>query len=194
LRVVSRGPIHRWLQKKLRRLVGTAAPTRKGSLGRHLPSFGMLVGLLLALTWRAASALLTSFSWCGLCQQTDWAPLQLGACPLAPWACSWSLQGHELDFAVSGTLVSSKRFFCCQWLACSNTLACPWWSLEGSLAATQNWPISYQNVLVNLAACWHSCLKNNQPSACCYSCWASAEGRLWIHNIIRHWAYPAKNK
>ncbi len=31
---------------------------------------------------------------------------------------------------------------------CSNTLACPWWSLEGLLAAAQNWPISYQKVLV----------------------------------------------
>jgi hypothetical protein len=26
-------------------------------------------------------------------------------------------------------------------------LACSWWSLEGLLAAAQNWPISYQKVL-----------------------------------------------
>jgi hypothetical protein len=31
---------------------------KKGSLGRDMPSIGTLVGLLLALTWQAASALL----------------------------------------------------------------------------------------------------------------------------------------
>ncbi len=29
----------------------------------------------------------------------------------------------------------------------SNALACPWRSLEGLLAATKKWPISYQKVL-----------------------------------------------
>ncbi len=116
----------------------------KGSLGGDMPSVGMLVGLLLALNWQAASALLElsssiSSSWCGLCWQPDWAPHQLGAHVLAPWACFWSLQGHKPDSAASGTLGSSKWFFCRQWLVCSNTLACPWWSLEGLLAAVQNW-------------------------------------------------------
>ncbi len=112
----------------------------KGSFGRDMPSVGMLVGLLLALTRQAASALLelsssTLSSWCGLCRQPDWAPHRLGACALSPWACSWSLQGHEPNSAASGTSWPSKRVFCRQWLACSDMLACPWWSLEGSLAA-----------------------------------------------------------
>ncbi len=158
-----------------------AVPTRKGSLGRDMPSVGTLVGLLLALTWQAASALLelsnsTSSSWRGLCQQPDWAPHWLGARALAPWACSWSLQGYEPNSAASSTSGSLKRFFCHWWLVCSNTLSHPWWSLEGLLVAAQNWPISHQKVLVNLAACRHSCLENNQPLAYRCSCWASAEG------------------
>ncbi len=165
----------------LRCLGGMAIPLRKGSLGKDIPSVGTLIGLLLALTWQAASALLepsssTSFSWCGLCRRPDWAPHQLGARTIAPWACSWSLQGHKPNSAASSTSGSSKRFFCRQWFACSDTLACPWWSLEGLLAAAPNWPIFYQKVLINLAACWHSCLENNRPSACRHSCWAYVEG------------------
>ncbi len=125
---------------------------KKGSLGWDMPSAGMLVDLLLASTRQAASALLelsssTSSSWCGLCQQPDWAPHRLGNCTLAPWACSWSLQGHEPNSSASSILGSLKRFFRRWWLACSNTLACPWWSLEGLLVATQNRPISYKKVL-----------------------------------------------
>ncbi len=143
-----------------------------------MPSVGTLVGLLLFLTWWAASALLelsclTLSSWSGLCWQPDWAPHRLGARALAPWACSWSLQGHKPNSAASGTSGSSKRFFPRWWLVCSNMLACPWWSLEGMLAAAQNRPISYQKVLVKLAACQHSCPENNRPLACCRSCWAS---------------------
>ncbi len=145
-----------------------AVPTRKGSLGNDIPSIGTLVGFLLASTWQAASVLLepsdsTLSSWCSLCQWPDWAPHQLCARPLAPWACSWSLQGHKPNSAASSTSGSSKRFFCHRWLACSNTMACPWWSLEGLLAAAQNWPISHQKVLVNSAACRLSCLENNRP-------------------------------
>ncbi len=157
--MVSCGPISRSSPKKFwERLGGTAAPMRKARLA----------GLLLASTRQAASALLelsssTLSSWCGLCQWPDWAPHQLGACALAPWACSWSLQGHKPNSAASSTSGSLKRFFCRRWLACSNLLACSWWSLEGLLAATQNRPISYQTVLVNLAACGHSCLENNRP-------------------------------
>ncbi len=181
----------------MRRLGRTAVPTWKGSLGKDIPSVGMLVGLLLASTWRAASALLepsssTSSSWCGLCQQPDWAPHWLCARAFAPWACSWSLQGHKPNSATSSTSGSSKRIFCCQWLACSDMLSCPWWSLEGLLAAAQNWPISYQKVLVNLAACQHSCPENNRPLACCHSCRDSVEDRLWIHNAIGRWAYQVK--
>ncbi len=178
LQVFSRGPFSRSQRNFLRCLCRMAVPMRKGSLGKDIPSVETLVGLLLASTQRAASALVelsssTSSSWCGLCQWPGWAPHRLSACVLAPWACSWSLQSHEPNSAASGTSGSSKRFFCHQWLGCSNTLACPWWSLEGSLAAAQNRPISYQKVLVNSAACRHSCLENNRPSACCCSCQAS---------------------
>ncbi len=184
MQVVSCGSISRsFPQKFWERLGGTAVLMRKGSLGKDMPSIGTLVGLLLASTWQAASATLelsssTLSSWCGLCRWPDWAPHRLGTCTLASWACSLSLQGHEPNFAASGTLGSSKWIFLCRWLACSNTLACPWWSLEGSIAAAQDVPISYQKVLVNLAACWHSCPENNRPSACCCSCQASVEDRL----------------
>ncbi len=176
-------------QKIWERLGRTAVPTRKARL----------VGLLLALTRQAASALLelsrpTSTSWCGLSWQPDWAPCQLGARALAPWDCSWSLQGHETNSAASSTLGSLKRFFCRQWLACSNVLAYSWWSLEGLLMAAQNQPISYQKVLVNSSACRHSCLENNRSSACRHSCRASVEDRLWIHNAIGRWAYQAKEE
>ncbi len=166
-----------------------AVPTRKARLA----------GLLLALTRQAASALLelsssTLSSWRGLCQQPDWAPHWLGTCTLAPWACSWRLQGHEPNSTASSTSGSSKRMFCHQWSVCSNVMACSWWSLEGLLAAAQNRPISYQKDLVNLAACLHSCLENNRPSACHRSCQASVEDRLWIHNAIDRWAYQAKEE
>ncbi len=126
---------------------------KKGSLGKDIPSVGTLVGLLYALTWQAASALLgltslPSTSWGGLRWQSDWASNWLGACTRVPGDRSWGLQGRGPNSAASSTSGSLKRFFCCWWLACSNTLACPWWSLEGLLAATQNWPISYQKALV----------------------------------------------
>ncbi len=147
-------------QKIWERLGGMAVPTRKARL----------VGLLLALTRWAASALLelsspTSTSWCGLSRQPDWAPCPLGARTVAPWDCSQSLQGHETNSAASSTSGSLKRFFCRWWLACSNVLACSCWSLEGLLAAAQNQPISYQKILVNSSACRHSCLENNRSSA-----------------------------
>jgi hypothetical protein len=54
----------------------------KGSLRKDIPSIGTLVGLLLALTWQAASALLglanlPLTSWRGLCQWSDWPPIGL---------------------------------------------------------------------------------------------------------------------
>ncbi len=158
-----------------------------------------LVGLLLVSTRWAASGLLelsspTSTSWCGLCQQPDWALCRHGARTLAPWDRSWSLQGHGPNSAASITLGSSNRIFHRQWLACSNVLACSWWSLEGLLTAAQNWPISYQKVVINSSACQHSCLENNRPSACWCSCQASVEDRLWIHNAIGWWAYQAKKE
>ncbi len=85
---------------------------------------------------------------------------------------SWSLWGRGPNSAASSILGSLIRIFCRQPSACNNTLACPWWSLEGLLAAAQNWPISYQKVLKkNSSACWHSCLERTS-SACRHSCWA----------------------
>ncbi len=107
LQVVSPGPIScSSPQKVWERLSGTAVPTRKARL----------VGLLLALTRRAASALLelsspTSTSWGGLFQRPDWAPYWLGTRALAPWDWSWSLQNHGPNSTTSSTLGSSKRFF-----------------------------------------------------------------------------------
>ncbi len=134
------------------RLGKTAVPTKKGSLGKDIPSIGTLVGLLLALTWQAASALLglaslPLTSWRGLCRQSDWPPYWLCARTHIPGDCSWSIQGQWPNFAASSTSGSLKSFFYHQWLVCSNMLACPWWSLEGLLMAAQNWPISYQKVL-----------------------------------------------
>ena len=181
LQVVSCGPISRSSPKQFWEHLGlTAVPTRKARL----------VGLLLALTRQASSALLelsspTSTSWHGFCWQADWAPYQLSTLALAPWDCSWSLQGHGPNSTASSTSGSLKRIFCCWWLVCSDMLACPWWSLDGLLAAAQNWPISYQKVLEeNSSACRHSCLENKNPSACWRSCRAPVEDGLWIHNAI----------
>ncbi len=46
------------VQKNLRTSQRDGCSYEKGSLGKDLPSIGMLVGLLLVLTWQAASALL----------------------------------------------------------------------------------------------------------------------------------------
>jgi hypothetical protein len=56
---ISCGSISRsFPQKILERLGGTAVLIIKGSPGRDMPSVGMLVGLMLASTRQAASALL----------------------------------------------------------------------------------------------------------------------------------------
>ncbi len=149
----------------------------KAVLEKTYLASGCWLAYCFASTWWAASALLepsssTTSSWCGLWRQPDWASHRFGTHALAPppRACSWSLQGHKPNSATNSTSGFLTRFFCCWWLTCSNTLSRPWWSLEGLLAATQNWPISHQKVLVNLAACRHSCLENNRPLACCRSC------------------------
>ncbi len=171
----------------------------KGSLGRDMPSVGTLVGLLLALTWWAASALLelsssTSSSWRGLCRQPDWAPHRLGARALAPWACSWSLQGHETNSAASGTSGSSKRFFCHQWSVCSNTLASPFVVL-GRLARGRT---KLANLLQE--GSWLKILSLSaflcalKDKACRHSCKAPVEVGLWSHNAMGHWAYQAKKE
>ena len=151
----------------------------KGSLGKDIPSVGILVGLLLALTWQAASALLglaslPSTSWCGFCQRLDWSPYWLGARTMGLFLESSGLGAQLRCKWQFGVL---EKNFRCQWLACSNLLACSWWSLEGLLAATQNWPISYQKVLVKLVGIL--VLKTTVPrSASRCSCQASIEDRL----------------
>ncbi len=170
----------------------------KGSLGRDMPSIGTLVGLLLALTWWAASALLelsssTLSSWRGLCRQTDLAPHRLGARALAPWACSWSLQGHEPNSTASGTLGSSKRFFLPSMIGVQQYAGLSLVVL-GRLArgrtklANLLQEGSWRKILSLLAflcalkeACWHSCR-------------APVEVGLWIHNAIGRWAYQAKKE
>jgi hypothetical protein len=89
----------------------------KGSLGKDIPSIGTLVGLSLALTWKAASALLglTSFLLInrhGLCRWPDWAPYRLSARAHAPGDQSWCFQGRVPNSAASSTLGSLKRFSC----------------------------------------------------------------------------------
>ncbi len=164
LQVITRSPISCSSQKILRTSWRNGYSYVKGSLGKDIPSIGTLVGLLLGLTWWAASALLELASlpltsWCGLCWWPDWSPYWLGARAHVPGDQSWSLQGRVPNFAASSTSGSLKRFFCHQWLVCSNVLTCSWWSLEGLLVATQNWPISYQKVLKNTSsACRHSCV------------------------------------
>jgi hypothetical protein len=107
LQVVSCGPITRSSPQKFwEHLSGLDVPTRKARL----------VGLLLALTRQAASALLelsssTSTSWLGLCRRPDLAPYWLCACALKPWDRSWSLWGHGPNSTANSTLGSSKRFF-----------------------------------------------------------------------------------
>ncbi len=198
MRVVSHGPISRLKQKNCEMPWQNSCSYEKGRLGRDMPSIGMLVGLLLALIWWAASALLeqsssTLSSWRGLFWWPDWGPHWLGAHALAPWACSWSLQGHNPNSATSSTSGSLNRFFSRQWSACSNVLDCSWWSLEGLLVAAQNWPISYQKVLdKNSSACWHFCWALKE--AFWHSCRAPVEVELWIYNAIGRWAYQAKKE
>jgi hypothetical protein len=84
LQVVSCGLISPLSQNILRTSRQNGYSYKKGSLGRDIPSVGTLVGLLLAMTWGAASAMLelaspSSTSWCGLRWWSDWAPYPLGA-------------------------------------------------------------------------------------------------------------------
>ncbi len=180
-----------------------AVPTRKAVLEEIYPSVGMLVGLLIALTWQAASALLglaslPSTSWHGLCQQSDWAPYRLSARARVPGDQSWSLQGLGPNSAAISTLGSLKRIVCHWWLVCSNMLACPWWSLEGLLMATQNQPIFYQKVLVKtpqlVSILVETVFFNKNSSACMRSCRAPVEDGLWIHSVVGHWVYQKKKE
>ncbi len=152
LRVVSCSLISCLQRKKIGTPCRNGCSYEEGSLGKEMPSVGTLVGLLLATTRLAASALLepsssASSSWCGLCWRPDWDPYRLGTHALAPRVCSWSNQGRKPNSAASSTSGSSKMISHHWWLVYSNKLACLWGSLGGLLAAAQNRPISYQKVL-----------------------------------------------
>ncbi len=170
----------------------------KGSLlGKDIPSVGMLAGLLLALTWRAASALLglaslPSTSWCGLCRQPDWSPYWLGARAHVPGDCSWSLQGRVPNSAASSTLGSLKGFFCHQWsraAICWLVLGGPWKACSLPHKSANLLPEGSQKHLLSLLV-FLSALKE----ACGHSCRAPVEVGLWIHNAIGRWAYQAKKE
>ncbi len=95
LRVFSRGPISCSSQKILRTSRRNGCSYEKGSLGKDIPSIGTLVGLLLALTWQAASALLglaslPSTSWCGLYWWPNWSPY-------LPWCSRARTRGLFLE-------------------------------------------------------------------------------------------------
>ncbi len=168
----------------------------KGSLGKDMPSVGMLVGSLLATTGLAACALLepsssASSSWHGLCRQSDWAPYWLGARALAPRVCSWSDQGWKPNSAASNTSGSSKIFFCHLWLACSNTLACLWGSLGGLLVAAQKPANLLPEGLVDFPPCQHFPMPWKKLVGILLS---PVEEGLWIHNVLGYWAYHARRK
>jgi hypothetical protein len=161
-----------------------------------MPSIGMLLGLLLALTQQAASALLELSSsilssWRGLCQWPDWAPHQLGTCALAPWACSWSLQGHEPDSTASGTPWSSKRIFLPLMISMQRYAGLALVVL-GRLARGHT---KLANLLQE--GSWQKILSLSAflcalKEACRHSCRAPVEVGLWIHNAIGRQAYQAK--
>ncbi len=95
--VVSCGPISCLSWKILRTSWQNGCSYKNGSLGKDVPSVGTLVGLFLALTWQAASALLglaslPLTSWSGLSQWSDWPPYWLGALVRIPGDCSWRCQ------------------------------------------------------------------------------------------------------
>jgi hypothetical protein len=78
-----------------------------------------------------------SSSWCGIGRRSVWASFWRGARACAPGYHSWSVQARGLNSAAnhaSGVFGGFKRW---RWSACSIVLACPCWSLEGLLFATQ---------------------------------------------------------
>ncbi len=170
---------------------------KKGSLGRDMPSIGTLVGLLLALTWRAASALLglaslPLTSWWGLCRQPDGSPYWLGAHAHVPGDRSWSLQGRMPNSAASSTLRSSKKISplmigvqrCAGlFLVVLGRLA------RGRTKLVNLLPEGSQKHVLSLSA-FLCALKE----ACWHSCRTPVEVGLWNYNVIVRWAYQAKKE
>ncbi len=183
LRVDSCGSISRSFPQKIwERLCGMAVLTRNGSLERDIHAQRRDAGWLAACLDLASCFCLVRAIKLNNVQLTWSLPMTRLGSPSArrSRACTMGLllesSGSRAQLHREWHFRVLKKIFCHQWLACSNTLACPWWSLEGLLTAAQNWPIYYQKILVNLAPCRHSCLENNRPLACCCSCWASVEG------------------
>ncbi len=157
---------------------------------------GTLVGLLLAMTGLAASAMLELTSSAlsgrfGICRPPDCDPHRLGAHALAPRVRSWGDQGRKPNSAASSTWESSKKKFHRWWSVCSNdTLACL--GVPGRLACgrtkSANPPSEGScetRQLVGILA-W-----KQQPTACCSLVEPLVKVALWIHNVIGRLACQA---
>ncbi len=170
---------------------------RERQLWEQRAQLGTLVGLLLATTGLAASAMLeltssASSGRFGICQQLDCNPHRLGAHVLVPWVCSWGDQGRKPDSAVSSTWGSLKKKLRRQWLACSNNgwlvfgsqgrLACGHTNLANP-PSEDSWG--------NLAACRHSCLKRWSPPLAVVLVEPLLVVALWIHNVVGRLACQA---
>ncbi len=163
---------------------------KKGSIRRDIPSVGTLVGLLLVLTWWAASALLglaslTSTSWCGLRWQSDWAPYRLGTRASVPGDRSWSLQGRGPNSAARSTLGSLKRFFAIDdWRAviCWLVFGGLWKACSRLHKIVQSPNRRFLLQLHSLSAFLEKLHSWANSLACRCSCRAPVEDGLWIHN------------
>ena len=103
-------------------------------LGYCLPRVRDFVGAASALL---ASACVPSSSQRGFGRRSVWAFFWHGACARIPGYCSWSVQTRGLNSVAtcaSGVLGGIIRQ---RWLAHRVVIACPCWSLEGLLFATQ---------------------------------------------------------
>jgi hypothetical protein len=155
---------------------------------------GTLVGLLLATTRLAASAMLelsspASSSWCGLCRQPDCDPHWLGTHALAPRVCSWDDQGRKPNSAASSAWGSLKKKLRRQWLACSNDRWLVFGSQEGLLAATKKWPIPHQKVLEKWQLVGILVLEGCSLAVVLVE--PLLKVALWIHNVVGHLACQA---
>ena len=97
-------------------------------------SFSLLVGAASVLL---ASACVPSSSRRGLGRRSVWESFWHEACARAPGFRSQSVQSQRLNSAATSALGVLWGINCRQWLARSVVLACPCWSLEGLLLATQ---------------------------------------------------------
>ncbi len=87
---------------------------------------------LAAFAWLVPASLPLS-GWRGQSWQPDGACFWVIASAGLPGNCSWSIQTHLPNSAVSHTSGSLWGISRRQWAACSNALTWRWWSLDGSL-------------------------------------------------------------